>query len=58
MLLILDMEELAKAMNWIGLALTPTHELYHFIVLDDATYSIDAIQFTILSMMLKRDNQT
>jgi len=30
-ILILDMEELAKAMNWIGLVLPPTHELYHFL---------------------------
>ena len=30
-LLILDTEGLARAMNWIGLALPPTHELYHFL---------------------------
>ena len=30
-ILILDMEELAKTMNWIGLILPPTHELYHFL---------------------------
>ncbi len=30
-LLVLDPEKLAKAMNWIGLALPPTHELYHIL---------------------------
>ena len=30
-LLSVDTEKLARPMNWMGLALSPTHELYHFL---------------------------